>query len=277
MKKSRAFSMIELMIVLCIIAALISIILPAIHAVRTRAKATQCLSTMRNLGQAFVTYANNYGGWIPREGDPHPWNFDLFKPWPIVLNPEWAELPPRELNRAVLTRQREVMCPAQPFPELMVVSYDVNAFAFSNKYPLPGKMLPCETAGPTKLVQIQRPSEVILLMDTREIDTVMVDRLTGEHLPEPTVDNLVTNFWPGYWEIWNIYMLPKPLGNISLEKKYNHRRNECNVLMFDGSAKSIRTSEMTLKMWDDGIRSHPNRRMVPRQPPPGASPVDPGY
>jgi len=60
-----AFTLIELLVVIAIIALLVSILVPALTRARESAKRTVCGSNMRQIGQAFVQYAEDYEGWFP--------------------------------------------------------------------------------------------------------------------------------------------------------------------------------------------------------------------
>ncbi|MHC5003709.1 MAG: type II secretion system protein [Planctomycetota bacterium] len=59
---SRAFTIVELLVVVSIIALLIGILLPAIGKARDQAKLTQSQSNLRNLGVAHNTYAGEWNG-----------------------------------------------------------------------------------------------------------------------------------------------------------------------------------------------------------------------
>lgn len=56
MTRRRAFTLLELLVVISIIALLISILLPSLSAARERGKAVQCLSNLRELASASVEY-----------------------------------------------------------------------------------------------------------------------------------------------------------------------------------------------------------------------------
>jgi prepilin-type N-terminal cleavage/methylation domain-containing protein len=59
------FSLIELLVVVAIIAALISVLLPSLNKARANARMVQCLANLKNMGMAAEMYANAQGNYYP--------------------------------------------------------------------------------------------------------------------------------------------------------------------------------------------------------------------
>lgn len=135
-KRNNAFTLVELLVVIGIIAVLMSLLMPSLNKARAQAKQVQCESNMRSIGQAMLVYANdNNGQMFPYDrgaGYVHsipdnPNNPNT--PWPIYV------LKPGLWNSPLL------VCPADPLgadPSEYEHSYLVNAHLQPNENELVG-------------------------------------------------------------------------------------------------------------------------------------------
>jgi prepilin-type N-terminal cleavage/methylation domain-containing protein/prepilin-type processing-associated H-X9-DG protein len=64
-RRSRGFTLVELLVVIGIIALLIAILLPALNRAREAAAGVQCLSNMRQVALTLTMYTNEHNGAVP--------------------------------------------------------------------------------------------------------------------------------------------------------------------------------------------------------------------
>jgi prepilin-type N-terminal cleavage/methylation domain-containing protein len=65
MRRKSAFTLVELLVVIGIIALLIAFLMPSLTKARDHATRVACASNLRQTYMAVVMYANDYRGWIP--------------------------------------------------------------------------------------------------------------------------------------------------------------------------------------------------------------------
>src|SRR5688500_9072163 len=64
-QRPRAFTLVELLVVIGIIAILISVLMPALRRAREAANAAACSSNQRQIMMAFLLFANEHKGHLP--------------------------------------------------------------------------------------------------------------------------------------------------------------------------------------------------------------------
>jgi prepilin-type N-terminal cleavage/methylation domain-containing protein/prepilin-type processing-associated H-X9-DG protein len=67
-KNIRAFTLVELLVVIGIISVLIAVLLPALGKARESARQVQCLSNMRQISVAIISFATDHNGVMPGSG-----------------------------------------------------------------------------------------------------------------------------------------------------------------------------------------------------------------
>ena len=78
MRQRRAFTLVELLVVIGILTVLLALLMPAAARAREQARSVQCASNLRQLGNAFVMYAIDNEQWYPHHGD-----------WVVLYPADW--------------------------------------------------------------------------------------------------------------------------------------------------------------------------------------------
>lgn len=161
-----AFTLVELLVVIGIIALLISILLPALAKARQSAATVQCASNLRQIGFACSLYVNDNKGYFPPLVTFGSWSdpsqYWVYPYWPDYL----AKYLPHgathhlDLSGNPNTYNAVFFCPSETnhMPSLV----DYAALYYPNDIGIPGPFV--WNAG-IKLVQIPRSSDRVMISD----------------------------------------------------------------------------------------------------------------
>jgi len=119
--RRRGFTLIELLVVIAIIAILAAILFPVFARARESARKTQCLSNMRQLGNAVTMYANDYDEIFPELASGGCWGRAAIanslwsrQIYPYVKNKGVFNCPSAEISRAGMRFDASVPVPEDP-------------------------------------------------------------------------------------------------------------------------------------------------------------------
>jgi len=220
-ERRRAFSIIELLVVIGIIAILLGLFLPALSQSRRAAKSLQCKSNLRELGHALQTYANVNNGWFypvgyePYSGDfmpdafgtrvaPHErWPVTVFKikmPSPMPYNPaayDQSPYDPQAFPAAPFT-QAVLVCPSDVEP-YEAHSYVVNGHIAEHRNRVGGTGLGGKSGSNIILAGEKRSDERDYYMQSEDFARVVEPFRHGIHLRSNYLylDGHVDNATPG--------------------------------------------------------------------------------
>ncbi len=169
----RAFTLVELLVVIGIIALLISILLPTLNRARGSATSIKCASNLRSVGQGLAIYANTYGGQLPfgywdgTAPGTGGYNADAASDWTLLVNGELDDSDGSTVATATRTgNMREFFrCPVAPVEATDVIAPTYSAHprlmpdldmrdAYAEQSAAGPKYLK-----PYKLAQIKEPTE----------------------------------------------------------------------------------------------------------------------
>jgi prepilin-type N-terminal cleavage/methylation domain-containing protein/prepilin-type processing-associated H-X9-DG protein len=273
--ESRAFTLIEVLVVVAILALLVAVLLPSLAAARQQSRRLLCATNLHTWGSAAQMYAHSHQGYIPRDygytqgvyvasgGTWHVCPPEVLSP--LLGGPKLPLVPPSqdpfmlkhpdvlkqnpdcirdEYLAAAFQRIPALQCPSFPAvekPVLLVTGEVIREQPYDyaiNGFPIAEPVAGGEGGGLTRLERIRLPAKLVYVTEVNRLNAV---NFFGYH--DLFADN---HLWDGAVpRMINDNRHPGSGSRSALTGSGGGVIGFANALMFDGHVETLRIDQIT--------------------------------
>jgi prepilin-type N-terminal cleavage/methylation domain-containing protein/prepilin-type processing-associated H-X9-DG protein len=268
LRRTSAFTLVELLVVIGIIAVLISILMPALAKAREQARLVQCGSNLRQIYDVFGAYADEYNGLYPAAVGYHggwtpPLNLNNYDQYGDVMEVMQVYQENSSLDGGLWHLKEPIwICPSELNTstadlyagDLRDVSYFCNKMAWEGAYPYPIGAPQALSPDGTDWENDSRaikPSRITCTTVSGGLSDVIM-------LCEGNFDGVDWSFYQNDpWQGSYLSQFGRSMAKFDqISFRHNQDYTKLNVLYFDGHVQSVNykdclTAFPTMLTWPD--------------------------